>query len=195
MAYISVELAGKATFGGYLSIDGEKQIELVDKLLIKVTPGKHYLSFSTVSSTARRLNNINTALGGNMGAFNERNSIDGEITEDFYEDTVMFFTVVSDALGHVLAQPQYHMASFDKDEMRDADIVYLDQQKQIQAKVSQENKGAPVELVLCLFLGFLGAHKFYRKEYGMGILYLFTFGLFGIGVLVDLIKIVVRMAK
>lgn len=43
--------------------------------------------------------------------------------------------------------------------------------------------------LLCFFLGYLGAHKFYEKKPGMGILYIFTGGLFGIGVLIDWIKI------
>lgn len=30
---------------------------------------------------------------------------------------------------------------------------------------------------LCLFLGYLGAHKFYEGKIGMGILYILTFGL------------------
>ncbi len=34
---------------------------------------------------------------------------------------------------------------------------------------------------LCLFLGFLGAHKFYEGKIFMGIIYLFTGGLFGFG--------------
>ena len=44
-----------------------------------------------------------------------------------------------------------------------------------------------VSVLLCLFLGAIGAHKFYEGKIGMGILYLFTVGLFGIGMLVDLI--------
>lgn len=44
-------------------------------------------------------------------------------------------------------------------------------------------------LFLCLFFGFLGVHRFVVKKWGTGILYLLTFGLFGIGVVVDLIKI------
>lgn len=41
--------------------------------------------------------------------------------------------------------------------------------------------------ILCLFFGYLGVHKFYEGKVGMGILYLFTMGLFGIGWLVDCI--------
>ena len=44
---------------------------------------------------------------------------------------------------------------------------------------------------LCLFLGEFGAHKFYEKKVGMGILYLLTAGLLGIGILVDLCRILI----
>lgn len=47
-------------------------------------------------------------------------------------------------------------------------------------------------LLLCLFLGFVGAHKFYDGKVGMGILYLCTMGLFGVGVVIDLIGILLR---
>ena len=45
-----------------------------------------------------------------------------------------------------------------------------------------------VELCLCLFLGWMGAHKFYANQVGMGIVYLLTCGLFGIGWIIDSIK-------
>lgn len=44
-----------------------------------------------------------------------------------------------------------------------------------------------VSLCLCFFLGFFDAHKFYEGKTGMGVLYLFTFGLYGIGVDIDFI--------
>ena len=43
--------------------------------------------------------------------------------------------------------------------------------------------------VLCFFLGVFGIHRFYEGKFGTGLLFLFTGGLFGIGWLVDIIRI------
>lgn len=44
-----------------------------------------------------------------------------------------------------------------------------------------------VSFFLCLFLGYLGIHKFYEGKVLLGILYLCTGGLFGIGIIYDLV--------
>lgn len=49
-----------------------------------------------------------------------------------------------------------------------------------------------ISFLLCLFLGYFGAHKFYEGKAGMGILYIFTFGLLGIGWLIDMIVILCK---
>lgn len=49
-----------------------------------------------------------------------------------------------------------------------------------------------VAFLLCLFLGPLGAHKFYEGKVGMGILYLLTAGLVGIGWLIDCIILLTK---
>ena len=49
-----------------------------------------------------------------------------------------------------------------------------------------------VAFFLCLFLGYVGAHKFYEGKAGMGILYIFTVGLFGIGWFIDLINLLLK---
>lgn len=46
--------------------------------------------------------------------------------------------------------------------------------------------------LLCLFLGYFGAHKFYEGKTGMGVLYLCTFGLFSIGWIVDCIALLLK---
>ena len=46
-----------------------------------------------------------------------------------------------------------------------------------------------VSLLLCIFLGWLGAHKFYEGKLSIGLIYLFTLGLWGIGWIVDIIRL------
>ena len=42
---------------------------------------------------------------------------------------------------------------------------------------------------LCLFLGVFGAHKFYEGKIGLGLLWLFTGGMFVIGTIISLLNI------
>lgn len=48
-----------------------------------------------------------------------------------------------------------------------------------------------VAFFLCLFAGYLGVHRFYEGKIGSGVLYMLTGGLFGIGWLIDLIRIAI----
>ena len=50
-----------------------------------------------------------------------------------------------------------------------------------------EPKSKWVAFFLCLFFGVLGVHKFYEGKVLLGVVYILTGGLFGIGYLVDLI--------
>ena len=56
-------------------------------------------------------------------------------------------------------------------------------------------KGFVPTLLLCFFLGFLGAHRFYVGKIGTGIVQLLTFGGLGIWALVDFIMIAVGNFK
>ena len=42
--------------------------------------------------------------------------------------------------------------------------------------------------ILCLFLGWFGGHRFYFRQPGLGVLYFLTFGIFGLGVIADMIR-------
>lgn len=50
-------------------------------------------------------------------------------------------------------------------------------------------KSKMVALLLCIFLGGLGIHRFYVGKIGTGIIWLLTGGCFGIGYIVDLVMI------
>ena len=52
-----------------------------------------------------------------------------------------------------------------------------------------------VALLLCIFLGPLGVHRFYVGKIGTGILWIFTGGMFVVGSIIDLIMIITGKFK
>ena len=52
-----------------------------------------------------------------------------------------------------------------------------------------------IALLLCIFFGEIGVHYFYVGRIGMGLLYFFTVGLFGIGWIVDIFRIALGSFK
>lgn len=49
-----------------------------------------------------------------------------------------------------------------------------------------------VSLILWFFLGIFGAHKFYERKIGIGIIYILTCGMFGIGWIFDFFALIVK---
>ena len=66
-------------------------------------------------------------------------------------------------------------------EYKSKETVYIDE-----PKPGTRAYRKPVALVLCIFFGLFGVHKFYERKYGMGLLYLCTFGLLFGGWIVDI---------
>ncbi len=63
----------------------------------------------------------------------------------------------------------------------------------VEENISDRNRW--IALILCVLLGGIGAHHFYVGRIGMGLLYLFTGGLLGIGWLIDIILILLGQFK
>lgn len=71
------------------------------------------------------------------------------------------------------------------DEIKENYIQQEDINNNVSNNISKSKK--IIKFFLCLFLGMYGAHKFYEKKIGMGILYMFTAGLFLFGWLSDVV--------
>ena len=74
-----------------------------------------------------------------------------------------------------------------------------ERQKQIETEQKEKQKRKTneltIELLICVFLGMVGGHKFYKRKTKEGFLYLFTFGLFGIGYIIDIMKLIIELIK
>ena len=61
--------------------------------------------------------------------------------------------------------------------------------------MGKSDKNFVVAILLCLFVGALGVHRFYVGKVGTGIIQLITLGGLGIWALIDLIMIIVGAFK
>lgn len=75
-------------------------------------------------------------------------------------------------------------------------------QQQVEVNVSYPSNSYPVSpksrlvaLLLAIFLGGIGVHRFYLGKVGTGLLWLFTGGLAGVGWIVDIIVIACGSAR
>lgn len=62
----------------------------------------------------------------------------------------------------------------------------------IDPRALKKQKNKWIALLLCFFTGVLGFHKFYEGKILLGIIYLFSAGLFGIGVFIDFIVLLFK---
>ena len=75
--------------------------------------------------------------------------------------------------------------------LTDEKVNNVQKKKEKKSSARHGGKLQLVALILCIFLGLIGVHRFYLGYTGLGILYLFTFGLCGIGWLIDLILLII----
>lgn len=57
MAFLHTSITGNTSFGGYISMDGDKSVPIQDDMTYEITPGKHNFRIFTKSDLERRYGN------------------------------------------------------------------------------------------------------------------------------------------
>lgn len=173
----------------YISVDGCKELTISGKYprSINITSGVHRISVTSISKSQRRFDSMSSGdfLDSLSHAITEgaNTSLSGQI--DFDADDVLLFQVKQ---------------SLTKTKIYNQVVKLAEVNDYVSGEVIEYGERAPGEknkwavFFLCLFFGFLGVHRFYEKKIVTGILYLFTFGFCGVGVLFDLVQIFRRSA-
>ena len=66
-------------------------------------------------------------------------------------------------------------------------------QENTQLNVRQ--KSILIRLIICLFAGYFGVHKFLEGRILVGIIYAFTGGLFGVGIFIDAVRYILKLVE
>ena len=88
------------------------------------------------------------------------------------------------------SQPEIKEPETEDSEFNDNDV-----QSNSITELNGRQKSILIRLIICLFAGYLGVHKFLEGKILLGIVYTFTGGLFGVGVVLDVIRYVLKLAE
>ena len=93
-------------------------------------------------------------------------------------------------IHHVEVQQEKH------DEELEELVQEIDEKlEELEQIKNKENEHKTTYFFLTLFLGSIGVHKFYKGKFFMGLIYLVTHGLFGVGYIIDVIKAAIDLSK
>lgn len=135
------------------------------KAASKATSSRSSSSFSSAKSSATRVSSIATSSSKSPFSYSEPSS---------YSHSESSYSTSDDSLSY---------STSDNEVLKNANRSCE------RDKITKTTRKWIVTLILCVFFGALGAHRFYVGKVGTGILQLFTAGGYFIWVFVDLIHI------
>ena len=194
MAHIYVSVTGNTDFGGYLTIGGN-EIKVYDTYAEEISNGNIDVILYSKSRASRDLaqglgaiNNLKTSGGFFMDMVQKSN----EKTEENYrgeawgqsytveEDDIIIVAVKSE--GEDILDVAFGIESMENEEYRE-----WVEKSEFKSTVNRM-KRAPTAFWLCVFLGWLSAHRFYLNQ-KRAFIYLITAQLFGIGWIIDFVSL------
>lgn len=75
------------------------------------------------------------------------------------------------------------------------DTTFLKETAENFKNMDKNKKNSLIMLLICIFFGELGVHRFLQKKIFSGLLYLFTGGLLGVGWIIDICKYAVKYGE
>lgn len=193
MAILRVKVQGGSDFGGYLSVNGGKEIMLYNGIVYKIPTGNVRFDYFSRSAIERKTGKLNAAVNGGsmLGSAIAANNMGQEfsVNHQVNENDIIEFSAFVRGNRDVYAAPVLDTTYSTPQEIESL----IEENKKNIAAANELDYNPTIALILCLLLGSLGVHQFYMKNIGKGILYLFTLGLFGIGTLVDIVKLIVAV--
>lgn len=172
----------------YISVDGGKELTVSGKYPRKITvsAGEHKIFATTVTKMERIAGGISSGdfLDAAATALSNSTNTTLEGVLDFDSDDVLLIEVEQKGMK-TLVHNKLVSASEANQYIEMANVLDFGDKEP-----GQKNKW--VALLLCMFFGVFGVHRFYEKKIGTGILYLLTLGVFGIGVIIDFFAILFR---
>lgn len=88
------------------------------------------------------------------------------------------------------------LSNVEKTELENQNVIEkkpeLESQNVVEKKTEEVWKNKWISLLLCIFLGPWGIHRFYEKKIISGVIYFLTGGLFLVGWLIDIVRIAIK---
>jgi hypothetical protein len=145
-----------------------------------------FIAARSAESTEPQQAQPSLSVGNAQGGMNE-----GNLTAPTSAEPAITVTEKAPVAGKFTVQPTEHKLSL-KEKVAAKIIANQVKKEMRKAEMGKTTGGKSqlVALLLCIFVGYLGIHRFYLGYTGIGILELLTAGLCGILTLIDLIRII-----